>query len=217
MKDPKGAVIIGCVHRGQKNAEKVIAVLKKNGIKEGDLIGVEHSRKNLNEIIAEVGSNRPSAFTILQQQIKIIQFQNAIKALPFSETISLRATLFELKGNLHSTIFKNTLFKFLLSKKVKFMPFDVNWKANVHSTQIVVPVREKFWGKKFKGKKPQFVIAGTAHLSALKKIVPYRKAITTNKIVHFIQKPFEVLIRTKYKLRKTKNQRKRRKLKPLIK
>ncbi|MAG21791.1 MAG: hypothetical protein CL943_00600 [Candidatus Diapherotrites archaeon] len=122
MKSKGGAVLIGFVHSGLDNANRVIDELEKCGIKKGDLVAREESRANVEFI------------TNLIEEGKVGRILNAIdtKVAETGERMrekganqeELVARKLELQSVKQDLIFQVEIQKFFISKKVRFLPLE---------------------------------------------------------------------------------------------
>lgn len=205
MKKKGGAILIGTWHSGESAAKEAIAELKKHRIKEGDLVAVERSKKDF--IWLEIESNPDK----LKKTVESINDYLADCDKKAGEATDAKTKEFwRLKKESwivvrESIIFDSVLFNFLFSKKVNFLPLesysrviktgdllrdqslDEFYDIKVSKAQkriasfMELPIREKHYRKQLQANKPRFVLAGAGHLAAVKRMIPYEKAVNLSK------------------------------------
>jgi len=201
MKSKDGAVIIGCTHSGVENADRVISELKKDGIKEGDLLAFEMPQRQADANMRQI--ERTGVIRLLPKMMALAKVWELVPKdaeLP-PEMQYERELVIRVKEQL---LFQQVLFEYFVKNKIRvlgFGSFPVNerirrmlekvkksgFEGTLTKKQGLLvglamgPLQEKFWKKRLKGKKPRFGVCGLEHLPAVKRIVAYRKATRITK------------------------------------
>ncbi len=239
MKQKGGAILIGMSHTGKENVDRVIQALIGNGIKRGDLVAVEKSPDDLKRLKKEIEEGRVSELIkLFTRGIRSVEEQ--IKSCKSSDELKrLQPLKDELKSALNDKIFEYKFYNFLFSKGCKILTLDSNaklkkmqsmnaysWKEKLAETPIkvsrkqkligsflTVPIREAYFRKRLQGTVPKFVVVGVGHLSAVKRMLPYEKALDlsdANLAKRATRRIKADFIRTQYKAIKIWKKAKRR-------
>jgi len=181
-----GAVLIGFAHAGIKNAKKVADVLENSGFKKGDLVALE-GEKSHSFWVAENGERelkklKRSIEDAERTAEKLLERRNS------KEYLQMLIAIKKAKHEQQTLEFEVELGKFLQEKEAKLLFLDTGnllkskrkmmggREAKKEGEFEAIPKREQQWKKILCGKKPAFVLAGTVHLVALKRMLPYQKA-----------------------------------------
>jgi len=229
-----GAVIVGYVHTGLKNADAVIDELERQGIKTGNVVAKETSLKGLQEIESIIDKGKLNSVNN-RIDFEIAKAEDGLRTSRNRDNLLVRIA--QLKSAKSDLVFQSEVVKFLRAKGVKIVCLDSNamagkisdfWlekhellakgKRNKKKEKIEklvsTPIREKHWRKVLQGTKPNFVLAGAAHLPAIKKMVSYSKAVdlSVRPLRQRIRGRFRgEMVRMRYKLIQTQRKRRRAK------
>jgi hypothetical protein len=197
MKSKDGAVIIGFRHSGIKKAKEIIQQLEKNGIKENDLIAVEYNQTELRRLLDKWNKIK------ITDDLALFSEEEMFYVRLFKFLQQKKARIMHLESSRHLGLRSRYLYDYLE---------NLNLKSLKMFRLMTVPIREKFWAKKLKGKKPAFVLAGAGHIPAIKKMIPYRKILNLNRIGSLIVRPITAYLRFSYNKAKQKSRKRREEL-----
>ncbi len=202
MRTKGGAIIIGMLHEGEENADKVIKALIENGIKEGQIVAMEKSPKGFqsdkelfqNGLFFRTIENFERRLNETRQHIKSCNDKKELKELKRNER--------SCSSSVDTLRFLYRLYDFLFKKRVEILPISSFAKEQTARSMkpqtrkrkriynfVVHPIRENYWKKQLRGKKPRFVLVGVNHVSAVKKMIPYERVIKIDQS-SFVRKTF---------------------------
>jgi len=170
MENSVDPTLITYKHEGAESAQKVIAELKKRNLKKGDLVALEVSEKQLsiliNEYLGKLMGHAPKhpdiAERVFMEKVFDYLMKVDVNVFPFgSKRVEDRVV--DLVKKYEESGKKPT------RKEKRLLRF------------LMFPIRERFFGKRLRGKNPKFVLGGSLHLPALKKAFQYREVVDTGK------------------------------------
>ncbi len=234
MKKKGGAILIGFKHAGLENAKRVIAELEKQGLKNGDLIALEGHKEAVKLSLKLVGNRMEAerlckghAGIISNLEADIFHLKNsARKGADVAKALRTSKAFLKFENyTLDSLIFNQIVYSLFVAKKARLLPLDKEsavrraspGKATGRREEriralVLIPIREKRWKRVLQNapEKPRFVLCGGTHLSAVKKMIPYEKAINLAPVKERIkQTPKAVYSRLLYKAIKAKKKLRR--------
>ncbi|MFH1664066.1 MAG: hypothetical protein ABH986_04645 [archaeon] len=207
MKAKDGAVIIGLQHRGVENAFKTVSVLESHGLKKNDEVLLEFSPSVVDTAL--------SSFILLKKSNSGLSDGEILLRLnPINQFVLVVSDFLKKKGakviNLDYPRSESRNKRLLTDVLAK----NKNAERSMKFIKFRFSIREKMWGKKVNGMKPAFALIGVGHISAVKKMIPFRKVVDPRRIGFGLlrQSLFEFGVRTKYNLIKRASRNRRQKM-----
>lgn len=203
VRDPRGAVLVGVSHYGNRNAVQTIRELRAHGLKRGDVVAVEESPSELNEILTRVLNGSFSREIAGLKEFQLAAQQKLSYSTTKKERQAQKARIRQIAGFISMAEYSFELYSFLLQSGAKLIGYDNRgkrqmWKSIASeklgtiggqigfNSKFLLPLflagpsRERLWIPRLLAARPQFVISGSAHLPALKKGIPYRRAVNSS-------------------------------------
>ncbi|VVC00672.1 Uncharacterised protein [uncultured archaeon] len=204
MKSKSGAILIGLYHHGIENARAVVAELEKKGLQKGDIVAIEFSLYDMENLMVNVNGGYGTKIQLLAAEIQ--KNDRAIQSLEEQWTfgqrlMNLYRKSVRLKDSMGDLVFINEVIGFIVKRGANIVGFDSSFarkklgktiieqeKKSAEGRQItkkehnffrflIGPAREKIMAKRLLALKPKFVLAGAMHIDQLKKAIPFKETI----------------------------------------
>ncbi len=173
MKKKDWPVLITYKHEGLDIAKKVIDALRDEGLKKGDTVSLEVSKKQLDFLINRWLA-RHGGFPIKPHKSAEVAFMDKI----FDFLMELDVDVLPFSS---SRVEKHVVDRVEKQDKALESGKKVSRKYKRLTEFMLFPIREKFFIKRLRDQNPKFVLGGNLHLPALRKVFPYSRVVNVVK------------------------------------